>query len=190
MRKVIGILLMVAVIGVAIFSWKGKFAEKSPSQEKSTVAKRQKDALEKIKAIDQKITESYPSKPEELVELHNELMSICYREPLDDEAITQYVKTIRRIYSTKFNELNPEENQISQIKKERETMAGEQMQLVANETSKVYVAKDAQGEAVSAEVNVIHATDKGSLQRTYLLNKEDGLWKINGWENTNAAPEQ
>lgn len=195
MRKVIGILLIAAVVGVAIFSMKDKFEkvtseEKVASEKKSTEAERKGTALQKIKSIDKEITESYPDKPEGLIELHNELMAICYKEPMDDETITQYVKTIRKIYSTKFTELNSEENQISQLKQERETMAGEKMQLIANEVSKVYVAKDAQGEAVSAEVNVIHATDKGTLRRTYLLNKEDGLWKINGWENTNSDPQQ
>ena len=116
-------------------------------------------------------------------------MEICYRYPMDEKDVEKYVKIIRQLYTNKFNELNAEEAQIAALNKERQTMSSEKMELVISEITGVYVAQNEKGEEISAEVNVMYATNLGGLSRTYLLTDENGVWKINGWED-NQIEEQ
>lgn len=182
MRKTIGVLLMVAVVGGFVWMMKDKL----PVAEKAEVATNQNpkkvDATKEIDRIAKQIEKDYPSDAEAVVELHNELMGICYRYSMDEKDVKNYAHTIRQLYSNKFKELNPEETQIEALNKERETMGTEQMELITSKITEIYVAQDDQGEEMSAEINVAHATNLGGTVRTYLLIKEDGLWKINGWE--------
>ena len=184
MRKTMGILLMVVVVGG--FVWMIK--DKLPIAEKTEAITEQNpnkvDATKEIDKIAKQIKKDYPSDAEAVVELHNELMGICYRYSMNEKAVKSYVDTIRQLYSNKFKELNPEDAQIQALNKEYETMDTEQMELIASKITEIYVAQNDQGEEISAEVNVAHATNLGGTTRTYLLVKEDGLWKINGWETT------
>lgn len=188
MRKMVAILLMIVVVGVGAFWMKNQMASNEADGE-NTIASQSSDKKssgeKQIEAIDQQIESTYPEKPEDVIELHNQLMGICYKYRLDEEDIKQYVKTIRKIYSNAFEELNPEDSQVSAITKERQTMSQDEMELVASKITKIYIAQGENGEEVSAEVNVTHATNKGSSERIYYLVKEEGLWKINGWEEAN-----
>lgn len=186
MRKLIGVLLIVVCVGGGIWMSFGRTNQKSENADKTVTQNKEANSIEaKIDEIDQKIENDYPEKAKDIVEMHNELMAIAYKYPMDEEAVKKYVKTIRKIYGLEFLEINPEEVQIKTLNEERQAMSEEEMELITSNIDEVYVAKDSDGEEVSAEVNVLHATSQGSLGRTYLLVKEDGLWKINGWESMN-----
>ena len=186
MRKLIGVLLMVVCVGGGIWMSFGRNGQFKEDSEKRTLqSENVKSAAAKIDEIDKEIENNYPEKVKDVIEIHNELMAIAYKDPMDDDTVKKYVKTIRKIYGLEFLEMNPEEEQIKELNKERQTMSEQRMELIASNIDDVYVAQDDKGEEVSAEVNVLHGTNQGSLPRTYFLIKEDELWKINGWENMN-----
>lgn len=184
MRKLVGVLLIAVCVGGGIWMSLERMNQPSGDSDKQAT---QNEAFKSVEArideIDKKIESNYPEKVKEIVEIHNELMAIAYKYPMNEEEVEKYVKTIRKLYSLEFLEINPEAAQIEALDKERESMSEESMELIASNIDDVYIAQDNDGKEVSAEVNVLHATTQGSLARTYLLIKEDGLWKINGWEN-------
>lgn len=188
MRKVIGVLVLFVCVGGGIWMTINKMnTTEKPTERKTTQAEKTNDARSLIDEIDNKIENDYPEKVKGIIDIHNDLMEICYKYPMDETAIEHYTDTIRKIYSAEFLEINPKESQIEQLNKERQTMGEQNMELLASNIEDVYIAQDDKGEEVSAEVNVLHGTTKGSTARTYLLIKEDGIWKINGWKTTNVA---
>ncbi|MBQ1275504.1 MAG: hypothetical protein IIY08_09000 [Cellulosilyticum sp.] len=190
MRKFIGVLLMVVVVGGFVWMTKEQMVGKDENGKSILKTSRKVyDATAEIEKISKQIEKEYPKRPEEVVEIHNKLMEICYRYPMDEKDVEKYVKIIRQLYTNKFNELNAEEAQIAALNKERQTMSSEKMELVISEITGVYVAQNEKGEEISAEVNVMYATNLGGLSRTYLLTDENGVWKINGWED-NQIEEQ
>lgn len=182
MRKVIGILILAVVVGGYI--WMA--SNRSNEAKDTTTSETQQETTEasNVEGIAERLDLDYPKEARAVVEIHNQLMGICYNDAMSDEELAEYVTTVRKIYSAEFNGLNSEENQIAQLKEEQTTRSQEGMQLVASEITETYVAKDDQGQEVTAEINVVHATNLGSTERTYYLVKENGLWKINGWEAT------
>ena len=189
MRKLVGVLLIAVCVGGGIWMSLERMKQPSGDSDKQVIQNKASKSVEaKIDEIDKKIEGSYPEKVKEIVEIHNELMAIAYKYPMNEEETEKYVKTIRKLYSLEFLEINPEEMQIEALNKERESMSEESMELIASNIDEVYIAQDNDGKEVSAEVNVLHATNQGSLERTYLMVKEEGLWKINGWEN--AKPQE
>ncbi|MBE6023145.1 MAG: nuclear transport factor 2 family protein [Cellulosilyticum sp.] len=184
MKKGIGILVIVAIVGISVvWMTMDRVSNEGDMKQAASGSSKEIDVKKEINQIADELNQEYPTEADQVVEIHNQLMGIAYKYPMDDEAIKSYVETIRELYSNEFKELNPQESQIEALKKEHETMSGEQMELVISEVTEVYVAQNDQGEAIGAEVNVLHATNQGSTVRTYLLTKEDGKWKINGWEN-------
>lgn len=189
MRKTVGVLIIILVIVSAVFTMKNRMNTKvgeesvgTQGTEEVITEGKNLSALEVIGKVDKQLESKYPEKAEDLIELHNKLMDVGYKYSMNDEDVKQYVTTIRKMYSEKFKELNPEDGQVSLMIEDRKTMAGQEMELVASKITKIFVSKDDKDEAVNAEVNVLHATNKGSEERTYFLIKEEGMWKINGWE--------
>ena len=180
MRKVIGILMLVIVVGGYILMSKNQYSNEAGNVTQQSQKGNNVEA--KLEEINQKIDSDYPADAKGVVELHNELMSVGYQYPMSDSEIEDYAMTIRKIYTQGFNDLNSEESQITELKKEHQNMKTDKMELVASEIIEIYVAKNDAGEDVSAEINVMHATSIGGTERTYFLSKENGLWKINGWE--------
>ena len=193
MRKMIGVLLIAVVIGGFVWMTIGKGNNRGDIETSgggSNKSTYNQTPLERIESIKEVLVKSYPTEPKEIISEHNELMGICYRYPMDEEAIKSYVETIRNLYSEEFKALNSEENQIAALREERKTMSEKEMELLTSKIIEVYVAQDTNGEDVSAEVNVIHATNLGSGEFVYRLIKEEGLWKISGWEIKQQENEQ
>lgn len=190
MRKMIGILIMVIVIAVYVIAMIGKTSNDKSSANKEKTTSVSSD--QKIAQIEEKIDTAYPEKPAEIVTLHNELMKIFYSQLSTSESLEDYARTIRKIYSKEFQNLNSLEAQVEELETEKEYIKSINITLVASEIKEVYISKDKEGHEDKAEVNVAHATNQGMLYRTYFLINEDGAWKINAWknqvvDNTNGA---
>lgn len=184
MRKVIGILIIVFVVGFYILSMGGKIHSiQNENQNEKTVSV---ETYTTIEQIDKKLDTAYPEKPAQVVALHNELMKIFYSQLPSNETIVDYARTIRKIYATEFQELNSVETQVSALETEKAYIDSVELNLVASEITEVYISKDQEGNEEEAEVNVRHVTNQGTLYRTYFLINEDGLWKINAWESNQA----
>lgn len=179
MRQLAGILLMLVVVGVFIVSVQNRGADDKTQQ----AAKQERG--EAIIQIEEIIDTSYPSAPVGIVEAHSELMKILYgnRSALTDEMLEDYVRTIRKLYSTNFLNLNPHEKQLESLKTEMSDIQSSKMKLLTNETKEIYIIKDETGKETRAEINVNHVTSQASIIRTYYLVKESGMWKINSWKD-------
>lgn len=181
MRRVMGVLLLAVVVGGYVLMTKEQYSGTTNAASKPP--HKQNIADGQIQEIANQIEKEYPSEVKKVVEIHNELMGICYKYSMEDKDIAEYVTTVRKLYSTEFKDLNSEKDQITKLKQEQVKLKG--MQLISSEITEAYIAKDDKGKEMSAQINVIHATNLGSAERTYYLIKEEGLWKINGWEATN-----
>lgn len=186
MRKAIGVLIMVGVVGGFVCMMTKDTSSNEATQTTASETTVYKNASSAISSMEKEIEENYPSTATAVVEMHNELMGVCYKYDMDDKDIEDYVKTIRKLYGSELLELNPEESQIAVLKEDYQNMKSETMELVTSKITEIYVAKNDEGQEVSAEINVTHATNLGSTNRTYYLNKENGLWKINSWETIMA----
>lgn len=184
MRKVIGVLMIVLSVAVYIIAMRGKVQSDKVNhgEEVATLVNSEK----KITQIENKIDIAYPDKPAEVIAIHNELMKIFYGNIFTSEGLEDYARTIRKIYSTELQSLNSLDTQIQNLQIEKDYIDTIDINLVASEVKEIYVLKDEEGKETRAEVNVIHTTNQGSLYRTYFLINEDGLWKINAWENQEA----
>lgn len=184
MRKVIGVLIIVFVIGVYILSMRGKIQSvQNESQGGETASV---ETYTTIAQIEKKIDTAYPEKPAQVAALHNELMKIFYSQLASNETIEDYARTIRKLYTTELQGLNSIESQVGDLKTEKAYTDSIELTLVVSEITEVYISKDQEGNEEEAEVNVRHVTSQGTLYRTYFLINEDGLWKINAWESQEA----
>ena len=179
MRKAIGVLMIVVVVGGYIWMTRSQYSKEEVVAEQAHKATK---VGEQIEEIQKTIKSQYPSNPKEVVEMHNKLMGICYKNTLSDKEIKTYAETVRQLYAIEFNELNSQDSQISALEEEQKAIGTEGMQLVTSEITETYIAKDNKGAENTAEVNVMHVTNLGSTERTYFLIKENNEWKINGWE--------
>ena len=183
MRKVIGILTIVIVIAIYVISMGGKTQRGTTPKEVTTSV----NGDRKITQIEEEIDTAYPEKPAGVVALHNELMKILYSDISNSETLEDYARTIRKIYSEELQNLNSLETQVKDLKTEKAYIESIDMILIASEIKEVYISKNEEGHEDKAEVNVIHATNQGTLNRTYFLVNEEGSWKINAWENQEVA---
>lgn len=181
MRKVAGFLLMGIVVGVFFLSRKNMFT----NQDAFMGNNHQKEVShdKKILEIEKATLEEYPAIPEDVIKIHNELMDVFYGADIGEEAICDYARTIRGLYTADFLSLNSLEKQVEDLKKERETIEALKLELVASRIQEIYLIKDEEGNESEAQVYVKHTTNQGSINRIYDLVKEDGLWKIKTWEN-------
>lgn len=182
MRKLIGVLIIVFVVGIYILSMRGKI-QSVQNENKESVSEQ---TYTTIAQIEKKIDTAYPEKPAHVVALHNEMMKIFYTPLTSNETLEDYARTIRKLYTTELQQLNSVEAQVSELETEKAYVESIELKLVVSEITEIYISKDQDGNEKEAEVNVRHVTSQGTLYRTYFLINEDGLWKINAWENQQA----
>lgn len=185
MRKMIGIFIMVLVIGIYVIAMRGKTQNDKGTTQKETATSI--DQYKNITQIEEKIDNAYPEKPAEVVALHNELMKIFYSQIPTGETLEDYARTIRKLYSTELQNLNSIETQVRDLETEKAYIESIDITLVASQIKEIYISKSEEGSKERAEVNVMHTTNQGTLYRTYFLINEEGLWKINSWENKEAV---
>lgn len=181
MRKVVGVLLMGIVVGGFVLSRKSMFTNQDAFMGNSHQKEVNHD--KKILEIEEAIQKEYPGMPEDVIEVHNELMKVFYGADIGEEAVYDYARTIRLLYASDFLDLNSLEKQVADLKSERETLTTLKLELVVSKIEEIYLLKDEEGNESEAEVYVKHTTNQGSINRIYDLVKEDGLWKIKSWEN-------
>lgn len=173
MKKV---LLMAILIGlcVAFFFIAGnrKFEVSGES--------RKIDVAAQLKAQNEQLDIAYPSKPQDVINLHNKLMSYLYSESMKEESIDLYVKTVRKLYDKKLLDLNTEEDQKNIIIIEREQNKAQPLKLLGSKIAQTTINNK------EAEIAVIHYLKTGEINRNYTLTKESGSWKILSWK----APEE
>ena len=185
MRKVIAGLIMICAVGFYVVHLMGigeKDEKSNPAQNQEVT--KETEAAKTIEGYEKQLTNDYPEAPADIMTIYDELLEIAYGGKISEEELSQYVKVVRMMYSKGFNELNPEEKQLSGLMQELEQNKEKGVNIVASKIGQVYILKNEKGEETEATVTVAHATNTSSDERQYIFVKEDGLWKINGWKST------
>lgn len=170
------------MVGICVMFF---FSVKNRGQMNSTVAKisETKDIAGRLGAIEEKLDENYPTSPEEVIAVNNDLMSILYKKEMTDDYVAQYVTEIRKIYSKGLLSASSSEAQGEAILKERAEQKAVPTILISSEIEEVIKVK-ANGKVSDevVQVEVMHYTNKGDIKRVYTLVKENDLWKIDRWD--------
>lgn len=178
MRK-FGIIIFMIAMCVAYFF----YAKARPGVKKDVVV----NAIQvdkKFEDIKQSIEEDYPATAKEVMKVYNELMSYAYCSSMKDDYVDEYVADVSLLYSKELLKLNPQEQQVAMITAERITEESKPLIIIESEIETVVKAEvDGKISDESAQVEVMHYTNKGDIARTYTLIKEDGKWKINSWQD-------
>lgn len=176
MRK-FGIIIFMIAMCVAYFF----YAKARPSVKKDVVVNAIK-VDKKFEDIKQRIEEDYPATAKEVIQVYNELMGYAYCSSMKDDYIEEYIEGVSLLYSKELLELNPQEQQVATLTAERITDEARPLILIESEIETVVKAENnGTISDTSAQVEVMHYTNKGDIARTYNLIKEDGKWKINSW---------
>lgn len=185
MRKVIAGLIMVCAIGFYVVHLLnvGEADEKSSPTQNNEVTK-ETEVAKALEGYEKQLTNNYPEAPADIMNIYDALLEIAYGGKISEEELSQYVKVVRMMYSKGFNELNPEEKQLSGLLQELKQNKEKGVNIVASKVGQVYILKNEKGEETEATVTVAHATNTSSDEREYIFIKEDGVWKINGWQST------
>ncbi len=181
MKKLGIAIFMMVIIGIYIFSIRniGKDSNDVKGNDESGVKLKISSELQKL---DEKIREEYPDTPKEVVQIHNEFMSIGYGSKMTEDDITSYVDKIRDLYSEEFKKLNSVEAQKQHLIDEINSNEKDSFTIISSDIDDVTIIND-NDETEIAEVTVKHFTSQGELMRTYTLIKENEQWKICSWEN-------
>lgn len=181
MRKVIAILIVAAAVGYYILH----MMNVGSNTQQGKINAADTAVGEQLETINEKIISHYPETPEAVLELYNELLKVGYGGSISDEDVPAYVEVVRKLYTKGFNDLNPVENQIAGFKAELKTNSD--LRITGSRVSAVNILQNEQGEEIEASVTVQHLMNNSAGTRKYVLLKEDGLWKINGWEGAQSA---
>ena len=185
MRKVIAGLIMVCAIGFYVVHLLnlGEANEKSSSTQNKEVTK-ETEIAKVLESYKEQLANNYPEAPADIMNTYNALLEIAYGGKITEDELPQYVKVVRMMYSKGFNELNPEEKQLSGLSQELKQNKEKGVNIVASKVEQVYIFRNEKSEETEATVTVVHATNNSSDERQYIFIKEDGVWKINGWQST------
>lgn len=177
MRKVIAVLMIVSAVG--FYMQHMMQVGKAPHQEVIGENKCQ----EQLKDYKEQLQYNYPKEIEEVMKIYNKLLHLGYNEKMTETQIDQYIEVVRLMYTSEFLELNPVEIQKEQFVKEVSLARQEGQNEVLSMMETMNIIKEEKGEGVEATITVKHITSSSGVERRYLFIKQDGLWKINGWQS-------
>lgn len=176
MRKVIGVLLMILVIGIFSACTLNQVSDGEGESFFSKYFSKQKSG-DSLEDIAQQLNTDYPNQAKEVITCYNKLLELYYKSKVKETELETYVTATSKLYSRALNELNTPEKQIEALKTE------EKITLVASQIQDVYIVENDEKEEIGAEIVVLYATDSGSFLRNYKLIKESDDWKINSWKD-------
>ncbi len=179
-------LFMLVIISIYIISMKniGKDGSGTGSSKESDISQ---NTSTRLKELGNKIKKEYPDTPTEVVQMHNNFMSIAYSTEISEKDISIYVDGVRALYSEELKQLNSIEEQTKSIIDEMNINKKDSFIIISSKIDDVVMIKDSDKEEPKvAEAVVKHSTSQGDLIRTYRLIKENEQWKICSWENDKA----
>lgn len=186
MKKVIVGLIMAGIIGFYVFHLLNVGKEEKTSTDSQNINKEtdpNDKHAERLKKCRDLLENEYPSTPGEVMAVYNELLDIAYGGTMTDDEIASYVQIVRLCYTEAFRAINPEETQLANLKDELSANKKNGIKMVTSKVGPIYILTDADGEETQAYITVTHAMNVSGDVRKYLFCKENGYWKINGWES-------
>lgn len=197
MRKVVAGLIMVGIIGFYVFhlmnvgkgeeSTQNKTQEVNHEENKSTKKEHGAKGKKTLEEYKSELEKEYPSTPGEVMAIYNELLEVAYDGTMTEEETAIYVKIVRMFYTEAFKSINPEETQLKNLKHELEYNKENAIRMVTSSVGPIYILTDGNGNETQAYITVTHAMNVKSDVRKYLFCKENGYWKINGWESVQST---
>lgn len=173
MKKLLVILIML-LLCVGYF-----YAVRANNPQKKYAQREIQKIEQGIKEVKEQLTSAYPKTAEEVIEYHNKIMNYQYSRYMQEEYVKPAVEIVRMLYSKEILGLNLVESQEESLLKE---IQANQQQSVFILQSKI-ISTRYDSEETTAVVKVIHSTNIKDMTREYMLIKEDGNWKISGWNS-------
>ena len=135
---------------------------------------------------------NYPKNPRDVVKLHCRMLKCIYNEKLSNDDYEVLNAQIRKLFSEELLDANPENKNLESLKKEAKDFqnAGKIYisYTVDSESNVHYSTVDGVNYAiVLVNLNIKKSTVSDTLQEEYLLCKENGEWKIVGWQSVSSA---
>ncbi len=155
-----------------------------------------KNEVEKLCEYDMNF--EYPKTPRDVAKLHGRFYKVFYGEKkkksdqLSDEQLEQLNIKVRQLYCDKLLGINPEMTSLEKLKNDIEkTKKGGYAFNLSDlpEASQVKYFKADGNDMAKLEVRCTLNTNdgKGYLYLEYLLVKENGRWKIYGWQPSDVG---
>ncbi len=154
---------------------------------------RSKNVKDEIQTLtDYDMNFDYPKTPRDVVKLHNRYLKLFYGKDLKDEELDALNKKVRQLYCSQLLLMNPETTALPNLKKDIEKMKElgysykvcelpEASQVLKFEKDGAEMAK------LQVRITLSGSKEKGYLYVDYLLIKENDLWKIYGWMNSDVG---
>lgn len=129
----------------------------------------------------------YPKSARDVVKMHCRILKCMYNEDFDEKEYEEMNRQARKLFAATLLEANPEEQQLSNLLDDVNNFrsAGKIFisYTVYNEDTVKYSKVDGVEYAmVRVSCNIRKGTVTDALEEEYLLCKEDGQWKIVGWQ--------
>jgi hypothetical protein len=178
--KFVVILVLVAGVILAVYLRMTNQSKNSAKQAEENMTETQTLKMYDMEA-------QYPKTARDVVKMHCRLLKCMYNEDLSDDEYQQLNGQARQLFSAELLESNPESTQLSDLMKDVEEFqsAGKIYisYTVDSEDNVMYSTVDSKEYAmVLVTCNIKESTVTNAIEEEYLLCKEDGNWKIVGWE--------
>ncbi|MBE5962393.1 MAG: hypothetical protein E7256_13605 [Lachnospiraceae bacterium] len=174
--------LVMLVLAAGILA--GYYAINNRAEQK---AEAQYVETEKDKLLTRNIENSYPATPREVVKLYSRILKCIYNEDLTEAEMKDLMKQARLLYDEELLEENPEDNNVNELKIEREQYKAEKKSIfsVAIEKANNVITWTDAGKEYASIVACYTLKEDVTYTRTYekfLLRKDlTGRYKIVGW---------
>lgn len=174
-----GIIIMILLAGLVVWYVKSL---NHRSEVRRTIG--QKEEIEAL--VDYDMVGAYPKTPRDVAKLHNRYFKAFYGQKLKEEELEVMNDKSRRLYCNELIVANPDTESLDKLKQDiaavKEQGYTYKMCELPEASQVQYFKKDGK-EMASLEVCITVSTGKnmGYFYRQYAMVKENGLWKIYGW---------
>ncbi|OOB77621.1 MAG: hypothetical protein BEN19_01840 [Epulopiscium sp. Nuni2H_MBin003] len=179
MGKIIGIVIMIAVVVIYTFSIRAKFADIDESNEKKYLY-----SLTARDEIEEQLINNYPDSPEEVVNIYSEIFRHIYSEVAKPDSIIESVHLLRLLYAEELINLNPIEEQIDNVLEEVELYQDKGNYIIGSTIDKVVYQQNN-----TVVITVTHTLIHQSIEKEYTLIQQDGKWVIYNLRDKESANE-
>lgn len=173
------IVLCILMIGVFVGFYLYLGGDKSDTKTKNN----------EYKVLSEKDLElEYPKSPDEVLTVYSRIVKCLYKGELEQKEEDILIHQMRSLYSEKLLKNNPFEEQKKKLDEELADYEKNKISVINYKVDKDSLKQD-KADGVERATMVVHFSlkEKSEYTRTnerFLMEKEDGKWKIVGWELT------
>ncbi len=169
--------LVLIFIMLALFGWQGILTRKTQPRPEASSAVTQ--PAPEILSIDLK--NSYPTNPDMLIEVNNNLILTLYGETLTEENFEAVLDKQRMLFGEELLRLNPVDKHRENALKQIAAFKQSGIQIISVETEEPIFEPDNPEQCTVTVRQITDADITNTVE--YILGTENGQWKILSWEN-------